>query len=439
VTAADAATVSRRFVVLTGLRWAPVGLLMPVLVLLPLDRGLTLSQLGLVAATQGFVVLLLELPTGGMADSLGRRPVLVAAGIIGICSTVLLLLAQGMTGFALAFALQGVYRALDSGPLEAWYVDATHATQPDRTRADDEVARGLSRAGAALGIAIAAGALGGAGLVALGDLGPLDALAVPVAASLVLQVAGLVGVLVLMTEARPRERGSAADAVRAAPRTIGSGLRLLRTSPVLLAVVAVELSWGFGSAGYEGLVPVRITEILADPDAAAVVMGPAAASAWLLSALGAASLPVLTRRIGIAPSAVLLRFLQAVAVALMGLFAGIVGVVTAYLFCYAAHGASNPAHMTLLHREVDGSLRATAISINSMMAQAAGAVGVVTLAAVADRSSAGVAMYVAAAVLAAGAPLYLPAWRKERRLRHETQTSADATWVSSVPEASGRS
>jgi MFS family permease len=439
VTAAEADVVSRRFLVLTALRWAPVGLMMPVLVLLPLDRGLTLSQLGLVAAAQGLVVLLLELPTGGMADSLGRRPVLLAAGVIGILSTILMLLAQGMVGFALAFTLQGVYRALDSGPLEAWYVDATHAAQADRARADDEVARGLSRAGAALGIAIAAGSLGGAGLVALGDLGPLDALAVPLVASLVLQVAGLGGVLLLMSEIHRRERRAAWDAVRAAPRTIGAGLRLLRTSPVLLAIVAVELSWGFGSAGYEGLVPVRLTEVLAEPEAAAVVMGPAGAGAWLLSAVGAASLPLLSHRIGTAPSAALLRVIQGAAVAAMGLVAGVVGVVAAYLVCYTAHGAANPAHMALLHREVDGSVRATAVSINSMVAQAAGAVGAITLTAVADRSSAGVAMYVAAGVLAAGAPLYLPAWRRERRLRRAVPVPADAVAVSNAPEASSRS
>jgi MFS family permease len=424
MTESEAAQVSRRFLVLTALRWAPVGLMMPVLVLLPLDRGLTLSQLGLVVAAQGLVVLLLELPTGGMADSLGRRPVLVTAGVVGILSTLLMLLAQGMAGFALAFALQGVYRALDSGPLEAWYVDATHAARPDRAEADAEVARGLSRAGAALGVAIAAGALGGAGLVALGDLGRLDALAVPLVAALVLQAAGLMGVLALMTEVRRRERGAARDAVRAAPRTIGSGLRLLRTSPVLLAVVAAELTWGFGSAGYEGLVPVRLTEILDDPASAAVVMGPAGAAAWLLSAAGAASLPLLSRRIGIAPSAALLRVLQGAAVAMMGLFAGVVGVAAAFLVSYAAHGAANPAHMALLHREVHGSVRATAVSVNSLVAQAAGAVGAITLTAVADRTSAGAAMFVAAAVLAAGAPLYLPAWRQERRLRRQAKARA---------------
>lgn len=39
---------------------------------------------------------------------------------------------------------------------------------------------------------------------------------------------------------------------------------------------------------YEGLLPVRLTEILGDAESAAVVTGPAGSAAWLLSAAGAA-------------------------------------------------------------------------------------------------------------------------------------------------------
>jgi hypothetical protein len=104
-------------------------------------------------------------------------------------------------------------------------------------------------------------------------------------------------------------------------------------------------------------------------------------------------------------------------VVLMGLLGGVAGVIVAYLVAYAAHGAANPAHMSLLHRQVGGDLRATAISVNSMMAHAAGALGVLVLTAVADQESARVAMYLGGAVLAVAAPLYLPAWRQERARR----------------------
>ncbi len=38
--------VRRRYVLLTGLRWLPVGFLTPVFVLLPLSGGLTLPEVG---------------------------------------------------------------------------------------------------------------------------------------------------------------------------------------------------------------------------------------------------------------------------------------------------------------------------------------------------------------------------------------------------------
>jgi predicted MFS family arabinose efflux permease len=408
-----------RFLVLTALRWGPVGLFLPVLVLLPLDRGLTLSQVGLTVAVQGLVVLVLELPTGGLADAWGRRPVLLVAGTVAVASTALFLSASTVAGFALAYLLQGVYRALDSGPLEAWYVDAVHAAgDGDAHATEREVERGLSRAGAVLGVAVAAGALTGGGLVAIGDVGPFDALALPVVVSLVLQVLGLLALVALMPEVRHAAGARAAlDALRQAPRTVAGGLRLLRTSPVLLAIVAVELFWGFGSATYEALLPVRLTEILDNPEQAAVLVGPAGAAAWLASALGAAMAPWLIRGVGTAAAAALLRVLHGGFVVLMGLLAGVVGVIVAYLVAYAAHGAANPPHMSLLHRQVGGELRATAISINSMLAQAAGALGVLALTAVADQGSARVAMYLGGAVLAVAAPLYLPAWRQERARR----------------------
>ena len=410
--------VRRRFLVLTALRWAPVGLGIPVLMLLALDRGLSLSQVGLAVSAQGMVVLLLELPTGGLADAMGRRPVLLLAGAVGITSTALLVLAHGLAGFAVAFMLQGVYRALDSGPLEAWYVDAVHAVQTDAVEADVQVERGLSRAGAVVGVSLAAAALAGGVLVALGDLGPVDALAVPLTLSLLLQVISLVGVLLLMTEVRHgHDTGAALRAAREAPQAIVAGVRMVRTSRVLMAIVAVELLWGFGSTAYESLLPVRLAEIVPEAERAAVLVGPTVSVAWLLSALGAAAAPMLSRRIGTAATAALLRVAHGLAVALMGLFAGVVGVVVAYLACYLAHGASNPAHMTLLHRQVQGSLRATAISVNSMFGQAAGALGSIVLTALADGTSAGVAMYLAAGVLAVAAPLYLPAWRQERSRR----------------------
>ncbi|QLQ35225.1 MFS transporter [Micromonospora robiginosa] len=399
-----------RYLTLYGLRWLPSGLLMTVMILLMQERGLSLSQIGLVATAQGLVVLALELPTGGLADALGRKPVLLVAWAVALVSLALMAVADSFWMFFLVWALQGVYRALDSGPLESWYVDATLAADPDA-----EYERGLGWAGTVVGVAIGAGALLGGGLVALGPVGPVSALTLPVLVAAVLQGVSIVALLLLMTEQRPASGPAALRAsVVEAPRMVGQAVGLLRRNRVLLALVSVELFWGFGMVTFESLLPVRLSEVVGDADRAATLLGPAGTAAWLANAAGAALTPLLLRRLGAAPAAALLRVLQGVTVVGMGLLAGPIGVLIAYLACYAVHGASNPLHMGLLHRQVDGPYRTSVLSLNSMMAQPAGALGAVVLTALADATSIGTAMLVGAVALAVAAPLYLPAWRAGR-------------------------
>jgi DHA1 family tetracycline resistance protein-like MFS transporter len=392
-----------RFLFLLGLRWLPVGLMIPVSVLLPLERGLTLAEAGSVAAIQGVVVMVLELPTGGLTDVLGRRPVLVAAGVLNLASYSLLAVAHSVPAFAVFWLLQGIYRALDSGPLEAWYVDHTLAADP---AADIET--GLSRSGVVTGVAVAGGALLGGGLVAVGPVGPISALTGPVLVSILLQAVSLIGVLALMTEERPA-RGVAAlkASIRGVPGAIFGAAGIVRGSRVVAALVAVELLWSFGMPAFEALTPVRLSGLLGSNDRASALMGPAASAAWGASALGAALIPLLTRRIGVRWTGFALRVAQGLTVAAMGLFGGPAGVITAYLLTYGVHGAANPVHAGLLHRQVDGPHRASLISINSMAGQPGYALGLIALTSVAGAVSVPAAMGVGAVALAAAAPLYL--------------------------------
>lgn len=406
----DVRSARRRYLLLTALRWLPVGLAIPIVVLVPLSRGLSLSEIGLVFAVQGLVVLALELPTGGLSDSLGRKPVLLLAGIVALVSLGIFTVADSALMFVAAMALQGVYRALDSGPLEAWFVDTTLAADPAA-----EIEHGLGRGSAALSGAIALGSLTSGALVALHPVPAWDPLLLPLLVALGLHAVHFVAVATLMVESpRPRHPEAIAASVRAVPGVIGEGLRLLRSSRVLLGIVLVEAFWGFSMVTFESLFPIRLSELVGGIDAGAALMGPVGSAAWFASAAGAAGIVAVSRRIGVARSAALLRIVQGLTIVAMGLIAGPVGVVAAYLGCYVAHGASNPMHMTLLHRQVAGSHRTTVLSMNSMVSQPAFSLGAIMLASLADGTSVGTAMVVGGIVCAVAAPLYIPAWRQER-------------------------
>ena len=252
------------------------------------SRGLSLVESASSASVQGVVVLLLELPTGGLSDSLGRRPTLVLAYCFAVAGLATLYVADSVGGFVLATALTAIFRALDSGPLEAWYVDATHAVDPEA-----HIESGLSAGSSVLSLGIAAGALLSGALVALDPLPAVETLAMPVLLPLAFAVLNLGMVLVLLAETgRASGVRAIASSVRAVPGTVREGLMLLRGSRVLPAVIAVELFWGFAIIAFETLFPIRLGEVLESTTEAAALMGPTSSGAWFAAAAGAALIGV---------------------------------------------------------------------------------------------------------------------------------------------------
>lgn len=411
MTAAQALSVERRFLILRGLRWFPTGLTLPVMVLLMTERGFSLAEIGMIGAAQGVMVLLLELPTGGLADALGRRPVLLVATVVELVALTLFVVAHTFWLLVTVRLLQGVHRALESGPLDAWYVDATLAADPDT-----DIERGMSRGGVVLGVAIAGGALLAGGLVALDPVPGIEALAVPLLVAAVLRIVELAAVWLLMTEVRdPLGWSALRGSVTAVPAVIRDAIGAVRASGVLIGLLAVELFWGFGMNTFETLLPPRLAEVAGGANSAAALLGPASSAAWLVSAAGAAAIPWVTRRLGSAATGAGLHVFQGLTVVAMAVAAGPAGVIVAYLATYGIHGAANPVYVGLLHREVAAGHRTTVLSVTSMASQSSGALGGIVLGWMADIAGLTPAMVAGAVVLVLAAPLYLPAHRAERR------------------------
>ena len=407
----------RVFLLLMVTRWFPVGLVVGVFILLFTGRGLTIAQAATATAVTGVVCFLLELPTSGVADAFGRRPVYLAAAAVNVIAGLGYALAQSFWAFVVAGALTGVFRALDSGPLEAWFVDTVHASRPGA-----DVDQPLALAGTVLGVAIALGALASGVLIwwhpvtsALGH--PVSAIDGAVWTFAALNVIHLIAAWVFMREPHRRleasRRRAALVSAREAPAVIGSGLRLLRHSPVLLGLVLAEAFWSIGMVAFEALMPLRLEELVGSPQRAGALMGPVAAAAWGLFAGGAALSGMASARFGVARAAGVARTLNALGVVVMGLVAGPLALVVAYLFTYSTHGMNGPPHAALLHRVATSANRTVVLSINSMMAFLAFAVAAPLLGALADGVSVQHAMVLSGALSLLGLFGYLPARRAE--------------------------
>jgi MFS family permease len=367
---------TRRLVGLTALRWLPVGLTAPVTVLLAQARGLSLGEIGLLFTVHGLVVVALELPTGGLADVLGRRPVVVAGTALHLLSCVVFAVATDFGGFLAAVLLLALGRALDSGPLEAWYVDTVHRLEPDA-----DVAPGLSLHSAADGGGLAVGAVVG-GLVP-GLLGgtAAGALALPYAAAAVLDLLYVAAVLTLVHEDRPPREGSACTAllagVRAVPATMGAAVRLsVRDRPMRLVLLLTAVG-GVGLVACELLGPGRFADLAGSADRGAAVYGTVLAASFAAASVGAVAAPWL-RRASRGSARVACAALAVLSAAGLAALAGpdlLLLAALAFASFYVGHGAAWPLLSTVLHGRVTAAHRATAVSAMSLAMALGGILG----------------------------------------------------------------
>ena len=131
-----------------------MGLTVAVVALALTDRDMDLFQISILFGVYSLTAMAMELPFGGLADSIGRKPVFLAAVIASLISIALFLSSHDFTILALSFAFIGFGPALRSGALDAWFVETFKAVAPSV-----DVQPALARAQWANAIGLAVGAI----------------------------------------------------------------------------------------------------------------------------------------------------------------------------------------------------------------------------------------------------------------------------------------
>lgn len=385
----------RRFAAVTFLFWLPVGLVIPALVLVLTERGMTLTVIAGLLAVHSLSVAALELPTGGLSDVLGRRVVLAGAGCLGLAAYTLLALGTSLWPLAAAMVCMGAGRALSSGPAEAWYVDTVQA----HSGPGAELRTGLARGGTAGGAALAVGTLcGGAVPWLLSEASGLGArlaeatsgLILPLSVPLLLAAAlALVFTLYVLTALPepPRPRATLAGVMRGVPRTVLEGLRLGVRDGLVRRVLLSTGTVGAALASTELLTPGRAAALTGGSASGATLFAVLACAGFACHALGSHAAPRLAAALGgSGRRAVLVSLLVSVSgMVLLGttlLWEGPISLALAaagYAMVYVGLGAKGPNLNDLLHHRVDASCRATALSVQSLAQQSAGALALLVV------------------------------------------------------------
>lgn len=107
-----------------------MGVVVAVTALALQGRGLGVGEIGALFAVYAAVAMIAELPFGGLADGVGRKPVFLIATVASLMASVVFIISEAFWPLAVSFGLVGLGRALRSGTLDAWYVEELHARAP---------------------------------------------------------------------------------------------------------------------------------------------------------------------------------------------------------------------------------------------------------------------------------------------------------------------
>ncbi|MGR6914848.1 MFS transporter [[Actinomadura] parvosata] len=399
----------RRYLLVSFLTWLPPGLMMATMVLLMSGRGLGLAQIGLVVTVYSVVTVSLELPTGGLADVVGRRMVLAASAAFTVAGLALMSVSTTFWMFLLSGVFKGVARALSSGPATSWYVDTLHAIEGRGA----DLKPGLARGGAVESVALCAGVLAGGALPLLVPPSLMLPLAAP---PLVGAVAALV-LLVVVVLALPEpahQRRSLAGVLREVPATVAGGIRLALGGVLLRRLMLAAAASGVVLTCIELLTPGRLAELAGTAEEGSLAYAVVAALGFAGSAAGAALAPRAARLAGgSARGAIAGTALTAIAVGALAATAGLAGppgmlsAGLAYVVLFVGVAVTGVLCLELTHNAVGSAERTTVTSTSSLSLQSGGIAANLTLGSLATQAGLAAAWSVAAAVMLVSALLFV--------------------------------
>ena len=398
--------------------WFATILPAAVQVLLIQARGFDLSQIGVLLGVYSLTIVLLELPTGGLADAIGRKRVtLLALGFILASLAVLLVAFSFITGLAFA-VLSGVGRALSSGALEAWFIDSLQAADPDA-----EIQPTLAVAGTFELFALGAGTLlSGVIPTFFGGL-PEEGTAIftPFSMTIVFSIAmfavTFLAVALLVKEDRSKLGDAEISGFSTIPSLIREAVGLSRRNPTILLLLGAASIGGFALSGVETFWQPYFANLLGGSEGNSVLFGFFLAGSFGLGMVGnLLSTPLsklFKKRYGLV--AALFGGIQGGMLVLLAL-QSTVGLATAFFWLvYFSRGTMNSPHATLFNDEVPAAKRSSMLSVQSLANYVGGGLGSIALGYVSDSFSISTAWMIAAGLLALSLPLYLLVDRRRTR------------------------
>jgi MFS family permease len=407
----SAKDIQRIYHLVISLFWLATALPISLLVLFAQARGLDLFQVGIVMGLYSLTIVVLEVPTGGLADTIGRKRVALLAYSTILLSGLVLLGAFSFPIFLFGFMLNGVGRALSSGALDAWFVDALKAADPDF-----DLQPAFAKVGTYSLLSLGVGTLGGSLIPGLFKNLPADGTAVFTPLSMPIAIAGIVFLLLLLAviflvkEERPSTSSfSLLAGVREIPNMIKTAVSLTRKNNILLFLLGVTSVSGFVLVSLESFWQPHFDNLFGGSEGNTVWFGVIMGGNFLVGMLGNMIVTPVSKALGKRYGLVAAIFQGLRGIILIGLAlqSNLPVAILLFWLVYLNMGAVNSPHSTLLNEQIPSGQRSSMLSIESLASYLGGAIGGVFLGYIAKQISISAAWLISGGALVLSLFLYL--------------------------------
>ncbi|WP_199614090.1 MFS transporter [Paenibacillus alkalitolerans] len=400
----------RVYIINQSLHWFIIGMLIPVITLFKLEKGMNLLEIGWIAACYSATVMLLELPTGGLSDALGRKRVYLISLVILFISCFFLLISWNFITLAIGTVLFGLARALSSGSIDAWFVDEYNRMEPD-----GDLQSKLAKAGIYIPLALGLSALIGG---ILPDL--LGTRTVNLGAGIYSINFIVMGVMLIVQYiitkinvieiAHTSRSSKILDGFKRLPVVISHSIQYgFKDTAVLMMLLSV-FAWGFAFVGLEDYWQPQVKGMLGDKETANTwIYGLLTAGYFLSASVGSLLISSFSSRLTLQTPTLLflLRLLLGCLFFVLALQNNIPGFAVFYLILFMVNGLAGAPGQALFNNQLKEENRSTMQSLYSFFMQSGALAGGIVHGYVAFHYSVSTAWFAAAAVLALSSFTYL--------------------------------
>jgi len=311
------------------------------------SRGITIQQVVYTEILYAVTILLLEVPTGVLADRFGRKKLIVLAALLGCLEFLILLYAQTFWHFAFVVVLAGIATAASSGAVNALLYDSLR--QHDQ---EESFERKLGRLNAIdFGAAVLA-ALSGGWLAGRYDL----------ELNYWLSLAGAaVGFCFALLLVEPPASAAAPHETIPLRRYVSESVRFFRTRGDVRLVLAAAMLIGAATDFVDEFWQLYLDRF----DVPLAWFGPYSAALLALRMPGSLLADGLRRRFRYAAPLVVTLAAIAAGLGFAAFSPGLAGAAALLGVCLAA-GVVDPLASGYLHHRIDGPMRATIDSFRSL-------------------------------------------------------------------------